>query len=558
MNPSQAVVAGLRARGVDVIFGLDGDHIVHLYNALADEPAIRVITVKHENSAAIAAEVYSRLTGRPGVLLTTAGPGATNALSGVAGAYAAAAPVIHLCGGVAHGSAQEAFHGLDTPDFLQRAFEPVTKWSARIEDPQEIPAALDRAFSTALSGRPGPVHVEIPVGVIDAAIDLPEPSSSPASLERMDDTLIPNDVLRSVVQRVDAAERIAIVAGKNACWPHVSAELVQLAEQLCAPVGHTWDALGAMPTTHPLSMSQWGTSGGGSHPIAEQAVAEADLVIGVGVRRDTAAARQLRSSIGDDRFLLLDATDTPSTSEAIEAGSIAGLADLLSRLSADCRERSEDPDILAMCRDAHTSLQRGLDREIARHREARPWHIGMALASLAARMTPDTLVITDVSQVKMWAPFQLPVFNPASQLQSGSWGAMGYVIPGVLAAGLAQPRKRIVGLVGDASFLMASSDFVTICELGLPVVIAVHADRQIGMIHATLTEQFGRTFATEIGEVDFVGYAAAFGATGIRVDDPAQIDDAWDRALAANGPTLLELRAGHEFPRPWPLGCLVG
>ncbi|MGH9175957.1 MAG: thiamine pyrophosphate-binding protein, partial [Vicinamibacterales bacterium] len=382
---------------------------------------------------------------------------------------------------------------------------------------------------------------------------------SPAlsSLERADGASISAARVAELAGRIDDAERVAIVAGKNAWWPLVSQQLVSLAEHLHAPVAHTWDALGAMPTVHPLSMSQFGRSGGGGHPTASHLIAEADLVLGVGVRRGTGAARNLEAAVGDGRLLLLDAVDEPSDNGAVEIGSIAALARLLGDLRATCREREEDPRILDACREAQVALQQGLDREVARYREVRPWTIGLALQSLARRLTPETLVITDVSQVKMWAPFQLPVFGPTSQLQSGSWGAMGYVIPGVLAAGLACPDRRIVGLVGDASFLMGSSDFVTICELGLPVVIAVHADRQIGMIHATLTEKFGRAYATEVGEVDFVRYAEACGARGIRVDDPSKIDSAWDVALATTGPLILELRAGHAFPRPWPLERLV-
>jgi acetolactate synthase I/II/III large subunit len=172
-------------------------------------------------------------------------------------------------------------------------------------------------------------------------------------------------------------------------------------------------------------------------------------------------------------------------------------------------------------------------------------------------MTPDTLVISDVSNVKLWAPLQLPAFSPESHLQAGSWGAMGYAVPGVLAAALVRPGKQVVGLCGDTSFLMASSDFGTICQLGLPVVLAVHNDGQIGMINNMLSKAYGRAYATEIGEVDFVRYAEAFGGRGIRVDEPSGIEAGWDEALAADGPVVLEFRAGHDFPWPWPVGRLV-
>src|SRR3990170_2022927 len=132
MGPGRAVVASLLAHGVDTVFGLDGSHVIQVFDALADAPGIAPITFKHENNAAIAAEVYGRLTGRPGVVLVTAGPGATNSLSGIGGAYAAGAPIVHISGGVPVGAPQEAFHGVDDPDVLRKVFEPVTKSSVRI------------------------------------------------------------------------------------------------------------------------------------------------------------------------------------------------------------------------------------------------------------------------------------------------------------------------------------------------------------------------------------------------------------------------------------------
>src|SRR5205823_4542731 len=235
-SPSRAVVACLQAHGVEIIFGLDGDHVLPLFDALADAPAIRPITVKHENNAAIAAEVYGRLTGRPGVALVTAGPGATNSLSGVAGAYAAGAPLVHLSGGVPRGAPREAFHGVDEPDFLQRAFAPVTKWSVRVEDARQIPATLHRAFALATAGRPGPVHVEIAADALLAEpIEIPRSElTAPPAASAGAPPLGAVD-LDPLVARIDRAGRIAIVAGKGAWWPPVSARLVRLAERLGAP-----------------------------------------------------------------------------------------------------------------------------------------------------------------------------------------------------------------------------------------------------------------------------------------------------------------------------------
>lgn len=551
-TPSQAVVDGLRAHGVELFFGLDGDHVISLYDALADAPDIRPITVKHENNAAIAAEVYARVTGRPGVVIVTAGPGALNSLPGVGGAYAAGVPLVHISGGVPRGAAKEAFHGVDEVDFVQRAFEPVTKWSVRVEEADEIPAVLDRAFALAVSGRPGPVHVEFALSALGMAPIAAEPRAPQTATLAAPAAAPP---VADLVARLDAARQIVIVAGKGAWWPAVSEQLVRLAEQLCAPVAYTWDGHAAMPTVHPLALGAWGPSTG-SHPATARAIAEADLVLGLGVRRGTLPANELEAAAGD-RLVMLNAADDPATAREGEVASIAALAATVAAVAEGCAERPHDNETYARCARARELLSKGLRIELARHRDARPWHIGLALDALARKMTADTLVVSEVSNVKLWAPVQLPVFNPESYVQPGSWGAMGYAVPGALAAGLARPDKKVVALCGDTSFQMACSDFGTICDLGLPVVIAVHADGQIGMINDIMTITYGRPYATAVGQVDFVRYAEAFGARGIRADDPADLDAAWDAALAADGPVLLELRAGLGFPRPWPVGRLV-
>ena len=546
-SPAQVVIACLQQQGVDTIFGLDGDHVIYLYDALGDAPDINVVTVMHENNAAIAAELYGRVTGRPGVVMLTAGPGATNSLSGIAGAYAAGAPIVHITGGVAQGAAREAFHGVDDPHFLQKVFEPVTKWSVRIEDAGEIPATLAQAFQTAMTGRPGPVHVEIAVSALaSGAMEWSGELTPTTAGEPSADT--------SIVARVDASEKIALVAGKNAFWPEVSEALVQLAEHLQAPVVHVWDSHGAMPTVHPLSLGLWRE--GNSNEFVEKVFDEADLVLGIGVRRGTESAIGLEKRLGA-RFVIVDAVDEPEPEGHVGVPSVAALARTLDAIVASSRERPADHEMHEHCAEARRLFGAGMAVELERYYRESRWPIGLALDSLARKMTPETLVVSDVSNVKIWAPLQLPAYNSMSHLQSGSWGAMGYVVPGVLGAALARPDRKVVGIVGDAAFLMGSNDFGTICSLGLPVVIAVHADQQIGMIHYSLSQAFNRTYKTDVPEVDFVKYAEAFGGRGMRVETPDQIDAAWDEALAADGPVLLELRAGHDFPRPYPIQRII-
>jgi len=547
-SPAQVVVACLQRNGVDTIFGLDGDHVISLYDALSDARDINVVTVMHENNASIAAELYARVTGRPGVVLVTAGPGATNSLSGIGGAYAAGVPIVHISGGVPAGAPQEAFHGVDDPDVLRKVFEPVTKMSVRIEDASEIPDTIDRAFKIATHGRPGPVHVEIAVSALTSGdIELRDAPQQPASQEPAAD-------IATIVDRIDSCASIALVAGKNAFWPEVSDALVGLAEHLQAPVVHVWDSHGAMPTVHPLSLGLW--RGGNSNEFIHATFDAADLVIGVGVRSGTDSGITLAQQLGD-RFVIIDAVDEAQDNGHLETTSVAALAQTLQSIAQSTRERSPAPAVLDHCATAQRLFKAGMAVEIERYQDASPWPISLALESLARKMTPETVVVSDVSNVKIWAPVQLPTYNSLSHLQSGSWGAMGYVVPGVLGAALARPDRKVVGVVGDAAFLMGSNDFATICALGLPVVIAVHADQQIGMIYYSLKHAFNRTYKTDVPPVDFVTYAEALGGRGIRVETPDQIDAAWDEALAAQGPVLLEIRAGHDFPRPYPIQRII-
>jgi acetolactate synthase-1/2/3 large subunit len=541
LRPGHIAVAVLAANGVDVVFGLNGEHILGLYEALAAAPSIRHVTVKHENNAAIAAEVYGRLTGRPGVVTVTAGPGATNSLSGIAGAYAAGAPVIHISGGVPDGADLESFHGVDDPDVLQKAFAGVTKWSVRITDPAQVADTLTRAFTLAVSGRPGPVHVEIARNVLDGG-PVEVPSIAPAVLP----PAMPAAGLDRLIARLDRARQITIVAGKGAWWPAVSAALPGLAEALGAPVAHTWDGHAAMPTGHPLHLGLY--RGDASHPEVRTYLRASDLVLGVGVRPGTEAARLLASECAELVCLMADDSPDPAAGPAIP--SMASLAATLRALAEGVRRRPVSDAALAACARANRTLREALSAELKRFAAVRPWHIGLAIQALAERMTPDHIIVSDVSNVKLWAPLQLPVYGPESHIQAGTWGEMGYALPAAIGAAFARPGRKVIALAGDTSFLMASSDFITLCQWKLPIVMAVHHDGQTGMIHNMQTRAGGPVYATEIGEVNFARYAEAFGALGIRVEEPDEIGPAWDRALAADGPVLLEFMAGYDFP--WP------
>ncbi|MBV9546669.1 MAG: thiamine pyrophosphate-binding protein, partial [Chloroflexi bacterium] len=390
----------------------------------------------------------------------------------------------------------------------------------------------------------GPTHVEVTRDVLEGdLIDAapPTPAQTPAGDVAPD--------LDRALERIRRAQHPVIVAGKGAWYPMVSAALVTLAEALEAPVCHTWEGHGAMPTVHPLSLGPYRVLE--SHPLVLSELAAADLIVGVGVRPGTEPFEALRGDYGE-RLLIFDSSDTPNGRYGPSIGSVGSLAASLRAVAANVRPSQSAGSARSMCAEAQRSLAHGLQVEMHRYAGTRPWHIGLAIGALSDRLTPDMVVTSDVSNVKLWVPFQLRTFGPHSHVQAGSWGTMGYALPAAIGAAFAYPRRTVVALAGDASFLMSSSDLVTLAQHRLPVIIGVHHDGQIGMINYMQRMAGREPFATDVGEVDYAKMAEAAGVKPIRVDDPSAIGGAWDAALAEPGPVLIEFIAGHEFPRPSP------
>jgi acetolactate synthase-1/2/3 large subunit len=455
---------------------------------------------------------------------------------------ASGAPLISLTGAVPSGAALETFHGVDAVDFTERAFATLVKSSRRVTVARDIQAALTDAFRVALAGRPGPAHVEITRDLLEGEpflADTPLPVPPPPAEVTSD--------LDMALDRIRAARRPVIVAGKGAWYPLVSSALVAFAEALEAPVAHTWEGHGAIPTVHPLSLGAYRIME--THPAVQAELAAADLIIGVGVRAGTEPFLSLRHDFAD-HLQILDATDAPTHEHGPRIGSVQSLAASLQALTEMVGPSPSSATSRATCADAQRSLAGGLAVEMDRYASTRPWHIGLAIAALSERLTSDMVVTSDVSNVKLWVPFMLRTFGPHSHVQAGSWGTMGYALPAAIGAAFAHPGRKVVGLAGDASFLMSSADLVTLAQHRLPVVIGVHHDGRIGMIDY-MQRQAGRTpYATEVGEVDYVKLAEAAGIKGILVDDPSEIGRAWDEALADSTPVLIEFKAGHDFPRP--------
>jgi len=545
MTPGQAVMEALAVEGVDLIFGLSGSHILGIYDALAERPDIRLVTVKHENSAALMAETYGRLTGRPGVALTTAGPGATNALSGVGQAYDAAAPMVHLSGTVPLGAGYESFHGCDDPDFLHRLFADLTKLSLQVRSAAEIPEALARAFHTAASGRPGPVHVDIPQDVLQAGPTEIPPYQPLPTEER---TLSPEE-REAALARFREAKNIVIVAGKGVLRQRGAVPLTALAETLEAPVICTRDGRGAVPGNHPLALGHYFHFD--PNPVMLDLLEKADLGVVVGARYDAAQMDGLRPHLPESIvYLGLDEepvrVEGAEPSAAVHAG--AALGDLLERLPE--KLKPEDPALRARIARMRRLHREGYDRLIETPNQM--LHYGLALRELVGRAGEDAMFFGDVGSSFIWLENELAPRLPDSHVQPGQYGAMGYAPPGAIAAKLIYPERQVVGILGDGALLMGSADFNTAVEQGANILLFVLKDNRYGIVDHLHQRAYGRSFGCELKSPDFVKWAESFGACGLRISRREEIEAVVTRALeeTRRRPVVVEVETTHEFPYP--------
>lgn len=546
---AQAVVEALKAEGVEFVFGLAGSHVLPIFDVLADAPQIRHVVVKYENNAAFMAGMYGYLTGRPGVALVTAGPGATNSLSGVAQAYASSLPMVHISGDVPLGSGNEAFHGVDREDFLHKLFADVTKWSVRVEQAEDIPGILSRAFALAASGRPGPVHIDIPLNVLRAE-DIETAPYQPSPVEKQSP---PEGLVRQVCQALSAARRPMICAGRGVLIHQAEAELAALAEAVSAPVLCSSYGSGAIADDHPLAagtFSEWS-----ENPFAWELLAESDFLLAVGLRSGTAMTDMLAQHAPQHTFFV--ALDEPHTLRPMEGMTAVVASDIhlfLSRLLACADEfrRPPGPAIRARIARHKEAFQRGLASHMASFENTKPLHFGRVMQELTARLAQDAIVVSGVGNHNVWGRTILPIRDRESFIRECAWCTMGSELGGGIAAKLVYPHRQVVIVTGDGSLLMSASDFVTAVETGANVVVVVLNDSRYGMITALQQRRFQRSFGDKIGWIDFAGFAQSFGAAGIRVESPDALPEAVARSLALSAQKPVILDAVCDYKYRWP------
>jgi len=553
MHAGEAVAEALREEGVERVFSVPGSHIHPIYDGLSRVKSIRFVTCKQEPNVSLMADAYGRLTGKPGVCVVTAGPGGLNSMAGVAQAYGAASPMVHIAGAVPLKADLEAFHGVDDPAFVHEMFKKITKWSARVERIQDIPEVMAKAFHIARSGRPGPVHVELPrlsdyseYILQEERVMLPAYRPAPTVVAKPD----PNDVDR-FARRLMESRSPVIAAGKGIIRKGAMRELSVLSLKLQAPVIFAQDAIGVIPETHPFFAGHFQHYR--SYPLCIEALKRTDLVCAVGMRAGTAELTELREKAPERNLILIGFDDAADARYQGEDQRVADpklfLAALLERLGD--YQRPRDETLIRQMAEGKAAVRRSIAAQGEPRRSDKPIYPGVLMDAMNAVLDDQAVVSSDVGNCQMWARTYRRIATPESFMQSGVWNAMSYGLPTAIVAKMEFPERDVVALAGDGAFLMTIGDLPTAVEYGANVLMIILNDGAFGQTFMQQTNIYGHTYGTTFHSPDFSGIAKACGAEGIRVSDPKDVEPALRQALATTKtrPALVEVMVAE---RPYP------
>jgi acetolactate synthase I/II/III large subunit len=550
MRAVDALMECLKAEGVDVVFGLPGGANLPTYDAVVNG-GIRHILVRHEAGGGHAAEGYAKATGKVGVAFATSGPGATNLITPITDAMMDSVPVVFITGQVRTDLlGTDGFQEADTIGITM----PVVKHSFMIQHPQEIPRAIHEAFHIARSGRPGPVLVDIPTDLSRAEIDY-EPVTDlrlPGYQPKIDGN---QKQIRQAAKALAAAQRPVIYAGGGVVNANASEELREFARSDHFPVTCTLMGLGAFPAVvgeegaRGGTDSQWlGMLGMHGTRAANYAMDEADLICAVGARFDDRITGKLSEFAPRAKFIHID-VDPAEISKNVPAHiPIVGDAkNVLAKLVIEYRAIGADPARL----DAWWSRIDGwkakypLAWEDSTDAEIKPQYMVRALWEATGG---EAIITSDVGQHQMWAAQLYDFPEPRRWINSGGLGTMGFGLPAAMGAAVGSPERLVCCIAGDGSVQMNAQELATCAQNHIPIKVFIMNNGYLGMVRQW-QELFwdGKYSQVDMGEFpDFVKLAEAYGVTGMRFTDKNTLVEDMKRAIAVDGPVLVDVRVTRE------------
>ncbi|MCA1621221.1 MAG: biosynthetic-type acetolactate synthase large subunit [Acidobacteria bacterium] len=542
---AEVLLEALVHEGVDTIFGYPGGAVLHIYDELwRYRERVTHYLVRHEQGAVHMAEGYARASGRVGVALVTSGPGATNAVTGIANAYMDSTPLVVITGQVPLPLiGTDAFQEVDTVGITR----PCVKHNYLVRDVRDLAGVVREAFFLARTGRPGPVVIDIPKDV----------SAARCSHSRLDHVAFPfrerkgrpepAAIERAAVELIKS-ERPVLYVGGGIVNSGASGALLALAERLELPVTPTLMGLGGFPSAHALCLGMLGMHGTYS---ANMAVAESDLLVAVGVRFDDRVTGKLATFAPRARVIHIDidpANIGKNVTPALSIASDAGRA--LSALSEEVEARGREAGAGVGRRAAWWARIRAWQREQPLRYEGSPEKIKpqSVIRELHRQTAGRAVLTTDVGQHQMWAAQFYPFDGERRWITSGGLGTMGFGLPAAIGAQLARPDQLVVAVVGDGGFQMTNQELATAVQYGVPVKVVVMNNGYLGMVRQWQEMFYERAYSEVDISVapDFVKLAEAYGAAGFRASTPAELPAVLAAGLAHPGVAVIEVLVSKE------------
>ncbi|WP_416207869.1 biosynthetic-type acetolactate synthase large subunit [Enterococcus sp. HY326] len=528
---AEILLQALKDEGVDTIFGYPGGAVLPLYDALYSADFKHILT-RHEQGAVHAAEGYAKATGKPGVVIVTSGPGATNAVTGIADAMADSVPLVVITGQVGTaGIGKDAFQEADILGLTM----PITKNNYQVREVEDLPRMMAEAFHIATTGRKGPVVIDLPKDI--SVSQMTPVKLPPVNLASYQPTFQPNQLqVKKLVEALAEAKKPVVLAGAGVIQANASQELIEFAEKFQVPVLTTLLGLGSIPYEHELFLGMGGMHGSFA---ANMALTDCDLLINIGSRFDD----RLASAPGEfaPNAIVAHIDVDPAEIGKIIETAIPIVGDAKEALKLLNATGSREPNCEEW-RKLNQSRKKmhpfNFDRQATD--EIKPQRVVELVGELTGG---QAIVATDVGQHQMWVAQYYPFENENQIITSGGLGTMGYGIPAAIGAKLGQPQKEVVVFVGDGGFQMTNQELAILNDYGIDLKVILMNNHSLGMVRQWQESFFDNRRSESVfsSQPDFVKMAEAYHIAGTRIDNPTTFEADFKAAFEKSGPALIEV-----------------